>query len=138
MSEELSDAGSALATAAEALAGTRYRLHGRDPATGLDCVGLLAASLAAIGRAPVLPVAYSLRMRALPALDGFVRACGLAPTDEPDRHGDVLLTRVGACQFHLLIAGHAGRFIHAHAGLRRVVVMPGKPGWPVIHRWHPI
>ena len=39
--------GAALAAAAESLVGTRFRLHGRDPDTGLDCVGLLAASLAA-------------------------------------------------------------------------------------------
>lgn len=133
-----SGAGAALATAAEALVGSRYRLHGRDPATGLDCVGLLAAALAAIGRTPALPMAYGLRLRTLPALDGFARACGLGLTDDSGRPGDVQLVRVGACQFHLLIAGHAGRFIHAHAGLRRVVVTPGPPGWPVIHRWHPI
>ena len=29
----------ALAEAAAALVGSRFRLHGRDPATGLDCIG---------------------------------------------------------------------------------------------------
>lgn len=131
-------AGWALATAAEALVGRRYRLHGRDPATGLDCVGLLAAALGAIGRTSALPVGYSLRLRALPALAPIAQGCGLALTDAPSRPGDVLLARVGACQFHLLIAGHHRRLIHAHAGLRRVVAMPGPPGWPTMHRWHPI
>ena len=42
--------GEALAEAAVAFAGTRFRLHGRDPETGLDCIGLLAAALTRIGR----------------------------------------------------------------------------------------
>lgn len=134
----MSAAGFALAIAAEALVGTRYRLHGRDPATGLDCVGLLSATLTAIGRTPVLPAGYALRMHRLPGLDPFLQGCGLALADGPPAPGDVMLTRVGACQFHLLIAGRGGRLIHAHAGLRRVVAMPGPPAWPVIHRWHPI
>ena len=134
----MSGPGSALASAAEALIGTRYRLHGRDPATGLDCIGLLAAALSATGRTPMLPVGYSLRMRALPQLEGFAQGCGLDLTDGPGRPGDVLLARVGPCQFHLLVAGYDGCFIHAHAGLRRVVAVPGPPDWPINCRWHPI
>ena len=34
------------ARAAEALAGARFRLHGRDRSTGLDCVGLVGLALA--------------------------------------------------------------------------------------------
>ena len=39
-------AGPALASAAEALVGARFRLHGRDPATGLAGLCVLAAALA--------------------------------------------------------------------------------------------
>lgn len=127
--------GQALARAAEALAGTRFRLHGRDPATGLDCVGLLAAALAAIGRPAPLPTGYALRMRILPALETVVSACGFGETSAPFAPGDVLMLRVGPCQYHLAIAARGSRFVQAHAGLRRVVIMPGPPDWPVLCRW---
>lgn len=127
--------GAALASAAEALAGCRFRLHGRLPATGLDCVGVLAAALAAIGRAAPLPRAYSLRMRAVGNLDAIVAACGLVAATDRVQPGDVLLVRAGPCQFHLAIALAGDRFVHAHAGLRRVVVQPGPLAWPVAGRW---
>lgn len=127
--------GDALAAAAEALAGTRFRLHGRDPATGLDCIGLLAAALAAIGRSAPLPTGYALRARSLPPLRDLAAACGFAETAARIEPGDVMLLRVGPCQHHLAIALDGGRFVHAHAGLRRVVVMPGPPPWPAVRRW---
>jgi hypothetical protein len=65
----------------------------------------------------------------VPADCGFVVATG-AP-----HPGDVLLVRIGPCQFHLLIAASSGRFIHAHAGLRRVVCCDGPIEWPVVHHW---
>ena len=42
----------ALAEAALGLLGVPFRLHGRDPATGLDCVGLVAEALRRAGRRP--------------------------------------------------------------------------------------
>lgn len=127
--------GEALAEAAVALAGTRFRLHGRDPETGLDCIGLLAAALTRIGRPAPLPTGYALRTHVLPALEGMARACGFAQAEGADLPGDVLLLRVGPCQYHLAIAAGGGRVVHAHAGLRRVVIMPDTPGWPVLRRW---
>lgn len=127
--------GDALAAAAEALAGARFRLHGRDPATGLDCIGVLAAALAAIGRPAPLPTGYALRARRLPALAGIVSACGFGGAEGAVRPGDVMLLRVGPCQYHFAIALAGGRFVHAHAGLRRVVVAPGPPPWPILRRW---
>lgn len=127
--------GDALAAAAEALAGTRFRLHGRDPSTGLDCIGLLVAALAVIGRSAPLPTGYALRARSLPPLGDLAAACGLIETAAPFRPGDVAMLRVGPCQHHLAVALGGGRFVHAHAGLRRVVVMPGPLPWPVVRRW---
>lgn len=127
--------GDALGQAALALVGVRFRLHGRDPATGLDCVGLLAASLDAIGRAAPMPVRYGLRNRDIAAALAFASGAGLAETALPRRVGDVLLVQAGPLQHHLLIAGPAGQFVHAHAGLRRVVATPGLPGWPIVRRW---
>lgn len=126
---------SALAHAAEALAGARFRLHGRNPETGLDCVGVLAAALAAVGHPAPIPNGYTLRSRSLPWLDMAVVGSGFAPARGPVLPGDVLLARIGPCQLHLLVAAHRDRFIHAHAGLRRVVLMPGPPPWPILHHW---
>jgi cell wall-associated NlpC family hydrolase len=127
--------GAALAEAAESLAGTRFRLHGRDPATGLDCVGLLAAALTAIGRRAPLPNGYRLRSRHVRGLAGFAEACGLGEAGGPIEPGDVLLLRVAACQVHLAIALRGGRFVHAHAGRKRVIAAAGPLAWPVIGRW---
>ena len=127
--------GQALAEAALALVGTRFRLHGRDPATGLDCIGLLEAALAQIGRPVQLPQGYRLRLANLdrwlpePATLGFV-AC-----EGPPQSGDVLLLAPAPSQYHLAIALGANHFVHAHAGLRRVVSEPGCPAGAVLHHW---
>lgn len=128
-------AGTALAAAAEALIGTPFRLHGRDPASGLDCVGLVAAALAAIGRPAPAPRAYGLRNRAISDLLGFAPRAGLADTEGAILAGDVVLVRPGPLQHHLLIALGNTRFVHAHAGLRRVVATPGPLALPIIRHW---
>jgi len=127
--------GEKLAKAARALVGARFRLHGRDPETGLDCIGVLATALASIGRMPTLPVAYTLRTCALPDLATFASACGLTPATGSLAAGDVLLVQVCACQFHLLIAVSRQSFVHAHAGLRRVVEERRIAPWPVAGHW---
>ncbi len=127
--------GAALAQAAEALAGTRFRLHGRDRDTGLDCVGLLAAALVAIGRPAPLPTGYALRSHRIADLETAAAACGLGETEAPSHAGDVLLLRTSPCQHYLAIALAANRFVHAHAGLRRVVIVPGPLPWPTLRRW---
>jgi hypothetical protein len=127
--------GDALARAALGFVGTRFRLHGRDPATGLDCVGLLAASLAAIGRGAALPTRYALRNSDIASALAFAPAAGLADTSGTIRPGDVVLALSGPLQHHVLIAGPDRTFVHAHAGLRRVVVTPGPLAWPVVRHW---
>lgn len=124
-----------LAQEALALVGTPFRLHGRDPRTGLDCVGVLAAALAGLGRTPDLPIGYTLRGRSLPDLGRAADACGLAAATAPILPGDVLLVRPGPIQHHLMIAGAADRFVHAHAGLRRVVCGPIQPEWAIVAQW---
>lgn len=130
--------GEQLAGAAQALVGTAFRLHGRDPATGLDCVGVLAASLNAAGTPHALPNGYSLRNRALPDLSKAAEHCGFIDTKGECAAGDVVICRVSPCQFHLAIALGPVRFVHAHAGLRRVVLSPGPLPWPILQHWRPI
>ncbi len=124
-----------LAAAAEALVGTPFRLHGRDPATGLDCIGVLAHALQAIGRAAPLPEAYSLRARQVPGLAAIAEACGFAPATGTCAPGDVQFARIGPVQYHLLIAARDGRFVHAHAGARRVVIGKLAESWAIVGQW---
>lgn len=52
----------------------------------------------------------------------------------PRRHaraGDVMVMRAGEAQQHLGIRTVNG-FVHAHAGIGRVVETPGEPQWPVL------
>lgn len=124
-----------LALAAESLAGTRFRLHGRDPAHGVDCIGLLAASLSIAGRPAEFPTGYPLRLTDVDCWLPSPGALGFAPATLPFRPGDVIMVRMSAVQVHLAIAGSNGNWVHAHAGLRQVVIAPDSPAGPVIHHW---
>lgn len=118
---------SAVAEAALRAVGTRFRLHGRG-AEGLDCVGLVALALRAGGYAGAVPSGYSLRGGDWGLLDRLlVRVVEAEP-------GDVLVMAVGPGQIHLGIRT-VGGFVHADAGLRRVVERPGMPPWPLIGVW---
>ena len=118
---------SAVADAAMALVGTRYRLHGRDAVHGVDCVGLvaLACGIAA-------PTGYGLRgsdpARVMAVLDGVLERREVAAV------GSVLLCVPGAGQLHLAVRV-AGGIVHADAGVRRVVMRPGAVPWPVLGCW---
>ncbi len=118
--------------------GTPFRLHGRDPETGLDCIGVLAAALVGCGQAAPLPAGYRLRMIAIDDWLPDPAALGFAPAVPPFEDGDVVLLRAGAVQFHLAIAAGGGSWIHAHAGLRRVVCSPAVPDGTVVHHWRPL
>lgn len=118
--------------AARAAVGARFRLHGRDPATGLDCVGLAALAMRAEGFEGKVPSGYALRSgdaaRAIREIDaaGLERAADARP-------GDLLLLRTGPGQLHFAIDAGSG-IVHADAMLRRVTERPGTR-WPVIGRW---
>lgn len=116
--------GERLASAAARFIGVRFRLHGRTPEQGLDCIGLLAASLGAIGKPCAAPKGYGLRNTHIDQWLGLAARSGLVRTDGPILTGDVILMRPGPNQHHILIAENAAHFIHAHAGLRRVVRQP--------------
>lgn len=126
---------SSLAQAAQRFIGVPFRLHGRDPAAGLDCVGLVASALTAMGRVPIIPRAYSLRNSDIAELLTFASANAFEDHAGPIEPDNLILVRPGPAQFHLLIAEHSGSFIHAHAGLRRVVRMPGRLAWTIDRQW---
>lgn len=109
--------------AARAMAGVRFRVQGHDPATGLDCVGLVWAAYAAAGVRLARPAAYPLRGWARERVEAALATAGFLPVAGAGRDGDVVLIALAARQFHLGLIG-MGRIVHAHAGLRRVVEMP--------------
>lgn len=105
------------------MVGARFRPQGKDPATGLDCVGLVWAAYAEAGRWLVRPAAYPLRGWCLDRIEGAFAAAGFVRADDARRSGDVVLIAHPARQYHLGLIGPEV-FIHAHAGLRRVVETP--------------
>lgn len=126
----VAEPGERVAAAARTLVGARFRLHGRDPALGLDCVGVAVVALRDGGVDVAVRDDYPLRTarwRAGDVPDGLVRCAG-------DRPGDVLLLRIAATQVHVAVRT-AGGIVHADAGLRRVVERPGVPEWPIVAAW---
>lgn len=108
--------------------GTRFRLHGRGGADGIDCVGL-----AALAHGVDAPRGYTLRTGDPRVAMNAIAAAGLHPvTDEAV--GDLVLYAAGPGQLHLGIASEQG-VIHADATLRRVVERPGVPPWKPLMRW---
>lgn len=119
---------SEIAARALALVGIRFRLHGRDPATGLDCIGLVAASTGVPAR-----TGYALRGGDPREIETVLRAAGFirVATAEP---GDVVLSRPGPGQLHMGVSSATG-IIHADATLRRVVDRPGAPDGEILGIW---
>lgn len=121
---------SAIIARARSCIGARFRLHGRDPATGLDCVGLAAFAL---DRSDA-PGGYALRGGDAVKMLAMAETFALQPCiDQP---GSIQLVRAGPAQLHLIIRSDTG-FIHADVALRRIVERPGPPPWPVLACWRP-
>ena len=116
-------------TAARAAIGSRFRLHGREPAAGLDCVGLAAWALGVA----IVPSGYALRSGDVDMVMMLIAGAGLRRVSEPEP-GDLLLAQAGPGQLHLGVWTGDGT-IHADAVARRVVERPGAPPWPVIGYW---
>lgn len=122
--------GEQFAAAAEALLGAPFRLGGRDPTTGVDCVGLVACA-----RRADAPSGYGLRNSSIDRHLAFAARAGFAPASGPVARGDLILAAPGPAQHHLLVALGCKRFVHAHASLRRVVLHQGLLPWPELARW---
>lgn len=121
--------GDEIVAAARACVGARFRLHGRSIAGGLDCVGVVALAY----RLADVPAGYALRGGDPDAVVRLIAGYGFRATGS-DRAGDLLLLAAGPFQHHLAVTTGRG-FVHADAGLRRVVETPGAPRWPAVARW---
>jgi cell wall-associated NlpC family hydrolase len=120
------------AAAAAALLGAPFRLGGRDPEIGVDCVGLVACAL---GTPVSAPVGYALRNTCIARHLAFAESAGLVPATGPLARGDVILAVPGPAQHHVLVMLGPNRFVHAHVGLRRVALHHGPLPWPALARW---
>ncbi|MEP3224888.1 MAG: peptidoglycan endopeptidase [Parasphingorhabdus sp.] len=114
------------------LCGARYRRHGRDAVHGFDCIGLAADCLAAAGLSCAVPTGYALRGGSLDQITARLGTAGFQslPADQMPIGGDIVLVQPCPLQWHIMIKAGDG-FVHAHAGLRRVVFAPGKSPWPI-------
>lgn len=113
---------------ARALVGVRFRPQGRGP-EGLDCVGVILSTFDIPGDSA--RANYQLRGNHFEALKRELQREFRRVTRAQLRPGDAMLLEVAGDQAHLGVRTTTG-FVHAHAGLRRVVETPGSPEWPLI------
>lgn len=130
----MSGANCAVVQRARRLIGVPFRPQGRDPVTGLDCVGVAINAFeidaALIRRDYRLRGDHNREIR-----QTLERWFERVPGD--GQQGDLILCAVRFNRPHFAI--HCGRsFIHADARLRRVAETPGLPEWPVLTILRPI
>lgn len=115
------------AARSRALVGTRFRPQGHDSATGLDCVGLVAAAFGVSG----IRRNYRLRGGHRAEIEAGLRPSFRRVWRPQCRPGDVMIMQVADDQLHLGVRTADG-FVHADARLGRVVETPGGPPWRVL------
>jgi cell wall-associated NlpC family hydrolase len=123
----------AIVARARSLIGTAFRAQGRSPERGVDCIGL---AVIATGVEEVrVPDDYPLRGGDPAQMDAVFEALGFARVPYDRREpGDVLVARSGPGQLHVVVLTADG-YVHAHAGLRRVVEAPGALPWYPLAAW---
>lgn len=123
----------AIVARARSLIGTRFRPQGRSPQRGLDCIGLVVIATGV--EAVRVPDDYPLRGGDRAQVDAVFEALGFVRVPYDHREpGDVLVARSGPGQLHVVVLTADG-YVHAHAGLRRVVEAPGAPPWCALTAW---
>jgi hypothetical protein len=116
------------AARAQELVGRRFRAQGRGEG-GLDCVGVVLATF----DIPNDQVRRDYRLRGnhlLELREGLGKNFRRVAKAQL-RAGDVLVLKAGDDQLHLAVKTLEG-YVHAHAGLRRVVETPGVPQGPLL------
>ncbi len=126
---------SLIASFAKSQIGVPFRLHGRSADVMLDCVGLVEVALKTAGYVVCIPAAYSLRGDFAVLASECLADSGLKRQISNEiLNGDIVLVQCGPAQNHLMIAVDGG-FVHAHAGLRKIVFTPGESIWPILQIW---
>ena len=129
------DPPAAIAGRAMEIVGAPFKLGGRYPHSGLDCVGVVGFVLADhLGSEP-LPHDYALRGEYLDRITAFFdRHTFQRLENAGPKSGDILLCQPSVRQFHLAVVVDHGA-VHAHAGLRRVVLSPLPLPWALTGHW---
>lgn len=113
---------------ARSLVGVPFRAQGRNPLTGLDCVGVVLWCFAIPAR--FVRRDYRLRGAHLGEIEAALSIWFNRTGSTRGRAGDVMLFVLSRDQNHLAInCGHT--FVHADASLRRVVETPIAGSWPL-------
>lgn len=122
-----------MAKKAMSLCGTSFRLHGRDQAEGLDCIGVADQCLLSIDLDSGVPNGYSVRGGSEETITAFMADIGFERFGPESRlrEGDFVLVRPSPVQWHFLIRAQNG-FVHAHGGLGKVVFCPGDAPWSIV------
>jgi hypothetical protein len=116
------------AARARALVGTRFRPQGRS-VHGMDCVGL---ALAVFGlEEGCVRSNYRLRGQHEREMRETLGTLFRRVPRTQLRAGDLMLLETGEAQLHVAVRTDRG-FVHAHAGIRRVVETPGEPRWGLL------
>lgn len=115
---------------ARSCVGVPFRLHGRDRATGLDCIGLTGYCLDVEN----CRTGYRLRGDYRHEIEAALKDAGLRAVAEETAPGDILLLVPGPQQLHCAVRTDTG-YIHADSMLRRVVEVPGAPQWATLSVW---
>ena len=114
----------ALVAAARAQLGVRFRHQGRSM-RGVDCLGIVAMSYTAIGRAVADKAAYGREPLRQGLRAGLIENLGQPASLDSMQAGDVAFMRFAGEPTHIGILGdypYGGlSLIHAYAGARRVV-----------------
>jgi hypothetical protein len=111
---------------ARSFVGCAFRPQGRDPTIGLDCIGLVVAVFQIEPR----QVRRNYRLGGPHGGELETELSRFFQRVTAPQAADILLCEIAPTQTHLAV--HCGRsFVHAHAGIRRVVETPGEPGWPI-------
>lgn len=131
----MTKAGEQIAAHAKSLIGTPFRFGGREPSSGLDCVGVVLESLKHVGIAAGLTPQYRLRNSSMAELRAYAAALRLAEVEDDLLAGDILVAQPAAAMLHLAIRVEASSAVHAHAGLRRVTLSPLPLPWPLLACW---
>jgi cell wall-associated NlpC family hydrolase len=115
--------------------GTPFRLHGRSAGLCLDCVGLVAHAINQKSRHDLVPGDYTIRGLHKAQIKSFF---GKPVFNEVQvaslQSGDIVAVNCSLRQSHLMIRVEEG-WVHAHAGLGRIVFTPDPIAWPIWGAW---
>ncbi|MGC1469471.1 MAG: peptidoglycan endopeptidase [Sphingorhabdus sp.] len=116
--------------------GTPFRMRGRTPGIALDCIGLALAALGPLAKTNLPCPNYAMRGDYRSIVCSYFAELPFRALAEGEAacDGDILLASPAPSQLHLLVTANGG-WVHAHAGLGRVVFTPEWPNWPILNRW---